>query len=345
MLRVGIAGIGFMGLIHYLAYQQTAGAKVTAIASRDPKKRAGDWRGIQGNFGPEGTEMDLAGIAAYEQLDALLADDNVDLVDLCLPPALHVDATLRALAAGKHVFCEKPLALSLDECNQMQAAADDAGKLLLVGHVLPFHPEYAFAWEHIQSGAYGKLLGGHFKRIISDPTWIPDFYNPQTVGGPLLDLHVHDAHFIRMALGMPLAVTSQGRMRDKVVEFCTTQFRLPDVDQVVTAVTGVINQQGRPFTHGFEIYFEQATLLYDLAGIENAGTPLTVLDSNGGVTQPELGEGDPTFAFQAEIAEVVRSVAAGQSSPILGGQLARDAVELCQAQSESVRTGQTVALN
>ena len=65
MLKVGIVGIGFMGMIHYLAYQQVRGAKVTAIATRDKKKLAGDWRGIKGNFGPPGTQMDLRGVRGY----------------------------------------------------------------------------------------------------------------------------------------------------------------------------------------------------------------------------------------------------------------------------------------
>src|SRR5437870_3825641 len=111
MLRIGIAGIGFMGMIHYLAWQKVRGTKVIAIGSRDPKKRAGDWRGIRGNFGPEGTQMDLAGVAAYAEYDELLADAKVDLVDLCLPPGMHAAASCRASAAGKHVLCEKPMAL------------------------------------------------------------------------------------------------------------------------------------------------------------------------------------------------------------------------------------------
>ena len=94
--------------------------------------------------------------------------------------------------------------------------------------------------------------GGHFKRIISDPDWLPDFYNPQKVGGPMLDLHVHDAHFIRLVCGMPRAVQSVGTMRGEVVERFSTQF-LYDPPRIVTATSGVIDQQGRPFTHGYEI--------------------------------------------------------------------------------------------
>src|SRR5271163_2230948 len=123
MLRVGIVGIGFMGMTHYLAYRKAKGAKVVAICSRDPKKRAGDWRGIQGNFGPPGEVMDLKGIRAYERLDDVLADPTIDVVDLCLPPGDHAQATIATLKAGKHVLCEKPIALTAADGRRMLAAA------------------------------------------------------------------------------------------------------------------------------------------------------------------------------------------------------------------------------
>ena len=92
MINVGIAGIGFMGWIHYLAYQRVRGVKLAAVCTRDAKKLAGDWRGIKGNFGPPGEQVDLSGAAKYAELDALLADPKIDLVDICLPPDLHCDA-------------------------------------------------------------------------------------------------------------------------------------------------------------------------------------------------------------------------------------------------------------
>jgi hypothetical protein len=77
MVRIGIVGLGFMGMIHYLAARKLRGAKVTAICSRDPKKLAGDWRGIRGNFGPPGEQMDLGKIKKYQRLDDLLADPDL----------------------------------------------------------------------------------------------------------------------------------------------------------------------------------------------------------------------------------------------------------------------------
>src|SRR5262249_23677686 len=101
MVRIGIAGIGFMGMIHYLPAAKLRGAKVTAVQSRDVKKRAGDWRGIRGNFGPPGTQMDLGKVKRHEHFDDLLADD-IDLVDICTPTHLHEEMAIAALKAGKH---------------------------------------------------------------------------------------------------------------------------------------------------------------------------------------------------------------------------------------------------
>src|SRR5437763_15026239 len=104
MVGIGIVGIGFMGMIHYLAARRLSEGRVVALCSRDPRKLAGDWTGIQGNFGPRGAQMDLSAHAWYAEVDDLLADPRVDLVDLCVPNDAHARLALRALEAGKHVL-------------------------------------------------------------------------------------------------------------------------------------------------------------------------------------------------------------------------------------------------
>jgi predicted dehydrogenase len=327
-----------MGWIHYLAYKSTPGIELAAVAEPNEKRLAGDWRDIQGNFGPPGEMVDLSGIATYADYHDMVADPNIDVVDFCLPPSLHADAAKAGFAAGKHVFCEKPMALTTGDCDAMVQAGADAGKQLFIGHVLPFFPEYAHAVALIRSGEYGKLLGGTFKRVISDPLWLKDFYDPDRVGGPLIDLHIHDAHLIRMLFGMPRAVASRGRTRDRVVDYCNTTFEFEDPSLVVMATSGVINQQGRSFTHGFEIHLEKATLHYEFAGFadEPELMPLKILTEDGKVVRPEIGGGDPTESFQDEIAEVVRCIQEDRPSEVLSGDLARDAIVLCHAQTESV---------
>ncbi len=347
MIRVGLVGVGFMGWIHYLAYQRVRGLRLEAIVSRSARKRGGDWRGIQGNFGPPGEQVDLAPVRAYEQLAQLLDDPRIDLVDICLPPDQHAAVAIAALRAGKHVLCEKPMALDVADANRMLAAARRAKKTLSIGHVLPFFPEYAFVLAAARRQRWGRFLGGEFRRLISEPTWLPDFYNPRTVGGPLVDLHIHDAHFLRLLAGQPTGVFSQGPPRGEVVQRISTQFLYPQPLLNVHATAGVIAQSGRPFTHGFELYFERATVLYDLqvlSGQAPAGIPLTVLGHGGSIQRPELARGDDVAPFVAELAEVARAVGRGRPSEVLSGELARDALLLCHKQMQSARSCRVVRI-
>lgn len=347
MIRVGIAGIGFMGMVHYLSYQKIRGVKVAALCEQDQSRLDGDWRPIKGNFGPPGKRMDLKGIATYTNLDDLLADESLDLIDITLPPSLHTPTTIAALKSGKHVFCEKPMALTTRECDAMARAAKKAKKRLLIGHVLPFAPEYAWALKMIRSGRFGKLLGGTFKRVISDPAWLTHFWSAEKTGGPMLDLHVHDAHFIRLLFGMPKAVTSKGRLKKGLAEYWNTTFDYGPKGPTVLATSGTISQQGRSFTHGYEIHLEKATLTFEFAVFGTEGKYLrepTILESNGKVKTPKLGSGDPMESFQSEMKEVATCVKKNVESAILNAQLARDAIQICQKQTESLRSGRAVRL-
>jgi predicted dehydrogenase len=340
MIRIGIVGIGFMGMIHYLASQKLRGAKVTAICSRDEKKRSGDWRGIQGNFGPPGKKMNLKKVKQYAELDEMLADPDIDMVDICNPTHLHAPTALAALKAGKHVLVEKAIALQASEADAMVAAAKEPGKLLMVAHVLPFFPEFAYAAKAIRGGKYGKLLGGHFKRVISKPDWSAEIADAAKTGGPAVDLHIHDTHFIGLIAGVPGKVFSSGIQESGAVTYLTTNYLYGDGGPAISCSSGALAQKGRPFVHGFEIYLENATLVY-----ESGSMPLTRLTAKGKAKQPKLkGGGDPLAAFRAEIQTAVGGVEAGQEPDLLSGKLARDALVLCHTECESVRSGNTVVV-
>jgi predicted dehydrogenase len=340
MVRIGIVGIGFMGMIHYLAARKLKGAKVTAVCSRDPKKRAGDWRGIRGNFGPPGTVMDLSRVKKYDHLDALLADPDIDLVDVCNPTHLHPSTALAALRAGKHALVEKAIALEPRDADAMVKAAGRAGKLLMVAHVLPFFPEFAFAAAAVRDGRYGRLVGAHFKRVISQPDWSAAIADASKTGGPAVDLHIHDTHFIGLVCGVPAKVFATGVVANDTVQYLTTAYLYGPGGPCVTCSSGAVAQKGREFVHGYEIYLERATLVY-----ESGATPLTVLTADGKSKQPKLkGGGEATTAFTAEIQAAVDGIAAGKEPDLLSGKLARDALVLCHKECQSVRTGKPVAV-
>jgi predicted dehydrogenase len=329
-----------MGMIHFLAARRLQGARVTAVCSRDPKKLAGDWRGIRGNFGPPGEVMDLSDVQKYDRLDALLADPNIDLVDVCNPTHLHPETALKALEAGKHVLVEKCIALDPRDADAMVAAAARAGKLLMVAHVLPFFPEFAFAAQAVRGGRYGRLLAAHFKRVIARPDWSAEIADASKTGGPAVDLHIHDTHFIGLVCGVPARVFASGVLEGGTVQYLATQYLYGAGGPAVSCSSGALAQAGRPFVHGYEIYLERGTLVY-----ESGATPLTVLTGDGKVEQPALaGGGEATAAFTAELHAAVEGVRTGREPDLLRGQLARDALVLCYRECESVRTGQPVAV-
>jgi predicted dehydrogenase len=341
MVRIGIVGVGFMGMIHYLAARKLKGSRVTAVCSRDPKKRAGDWRSIRGNFGPPGTQMDLSKIKTYADLDDMLADPDIDLIDVCNPTEQHGPTAIKALKAGKNVLVEKAVALEAKEADAMLKTAGQAGKLLMVAHVLPFFPEFAFAAETVRGGKYGRVLAAHFKRVISKPDWSEEIGDPAKTGGPAVDLHIHDTHFIGLVCGVPEKVFSSGLEDQGAVVYLTTNYLYQNGGPTVSCSSGAIAQQGRPFVHGYEIYLEKATLVY-----ESGALPLTVLTADGKAKQPKLkGGGDPIAAFTTEIQTAVDGVRAGREPDLLSGKLARDALVLCHKECQSVRTGKTVSVS
>ncbi len=328
-----------MGMIHYLAAQKLKGAKVTAIHTRDAKKLAGDWTGIRGNFGPTGTKMDLGKIQRYARFEDLLADPHIDLVDICTPTHLHEDMAVAALQAGKHVLVEKAIALEIKQADAMVKAAARAGKLLMVAHVLPFFPEFAFAHRAVSDGQYGKLLGGHFKRVISRPDWSADIGDASKTGGPAIDLHIHDTHFIGLIAGVPARVFSSGLTgADGSVDYLTTNYLYGDHGPAISCSSGALAMTGRPFVHGFEIYLEKATLVY-----EGGATPLTLIPATGKPTVVKLkGGDDPIVSFTHEIQAAVEGVRTGVEPALLSGKLARDALALCHKECQSARTGKIV---
>jgi len=346
MVRIGIVGVGFMGMTHFEGARQVKGAQVTAIATRNQQKLAGDWSSIQGNFGPRGGQVDLSQIKTYADWRDLVNDPDIDLVDICLPTDQHEQVALAALKAGKPTLVEKSIALDVAAADRMVDAAKAAGQLLMVAHVLPFFPEFKFVADAIFNKTYGKLRAAHFRRIICRPDWSEEMADLSKTGGPGIDLHIHDNHFIGLVCGVPKQVHSRGILEGGFAQHLNTQYLYDDPELTVTCTSGGIAAKGLAFAHGFEIYFENATLLYDfntLGGEPILNRPLTVVGADGTATTPKLDGGDQwCSAFTAELQVACDAVTSGQEPALLSGALARDALKLCYLEAQSIATRRAV---
>jgi predicted dehydrogenase len=216
----------------------------------------------------------------------------------------------------------------------------------MVAHVLPFFPEFAFAAEAVRSGRFGAVQAAHFTRVISKPDWSSGISDADRSGGPAIDLHIHDTHFIGLVCGVPRAVHSRGVVEGREVTHLTTQYLYDEPDLAVSAVSGALSQSGRPFTHGFDIYLERATLSFNSANMAGEGqvAPLALILPDGTVERPALGSADPVDAFAAELGVAVESVNRRVALPQLSAELARQALVICRAEIESVTTRKPIEI-
>ncbi|MGD8451062.1 MAG: Gfo/Idh/MocA family oxidoreductase [Phycisphaerae bacterium] len=213
-LRFGICGLGFMGRTHFAHLRQHPRAQVTAVCDRNPQLRSGQWGAPTGNMGnvPEQT-ADLTGVTTYADPAELIADPQVDVVAVTLPTPCHADVSEAALRGGKHVFCEKPMALDLAGCDRMLRAAEESGRTLMVAQCVRFWPQYEVIYDLIAEGHIGPVRFARLARLASPPLYSSDNWlmqGPQS-GGGLLDLHVHDVDFVQHLLGLPATVFAHGR--------------------------------------------------------------------------------------------------------------------------------------
>src|SRR5262249_19440684 len=148
--------------------------RVTAICESNPKTIASLGEAGGGNVAGAAERIDLAGLQGFHDLDAPLASGAVDALSITPPTVLHPAAAARALGAGPHALREKPMALTVADCDRMIAAAKKAGRALQVGHCVRFWPEYAVTAELVRSGRYGRPIAASFRRFTALPGWSPD---------------------------------------------------------------------------------------------------------------------------------------------------------------------------
>ncbi len=335
MIRVGIVGLGFMGRMHYRCWKAIPGARITAICEANPKVLAAASEPSKGNVGGAADHIDLNGLSVHSDLDELLASRAVDALSITLPTFLHPDATVKALEAGVHVLCEKPMALDVPDCDRMTAAARSAGRVLQIGHCIRFWPEYVVTQQLIQGGAYGKTIAASFHRYTAMPAWSPDswFADEKRSGGQPLDLHIHDTDYVHHVFGLPAKVSSVG---DGPQTYISTQYHYPNGPAVVADSTWRM-APALSFEMSFVVMLERATIVYS----SNSTPAFRVFTADGTTPALEIPPGD---GYSREVEHFARAVAGEKVEPIITPEQARDTIRLVLAEKESAREGRSVAL-
>jgi predicted dehydrogenase len=220
-IRVGLVGCGGMGKGLVSQLVTIEGAQLVAGADSFAEGREAFAK-----------EYNVPGFASLEEM---LAGIDLDGVIIATPNSFHMPNTVTAAAAGKHVFSEKPMALTLADCQAMIDACNQAGVKLQIGQVLRYLPDFNHAWQFVQSGQIGQPRHGMIfrysgpKQTWGNKVWRDD---PAQVGHYLFEVSVHEIDFMRCIFGKPIAVNGW----DVNVN--------PDIPLWAMASTGVIEFEG-----------------------------------------------------------------------------------------------------
>ncbi len=255
MLHLGIAGVGGLGQLHLKNYLKRRDVHVVALATRTGKISGG-----QTNLTETGQSLVPPGAIVQAGYENVCDNPNIDVVSINLPTDLHAPAAIRALEAGKHVFCEKPIARHPADARRMVDAAHAAGKLLMIGHCLRFFPVYVAAHEIIRTGQHGKVLSASFTRCGGAPTWGSEgwFLNYPRSGGAVIDLHIHDVDVALWWWGKPAHIEATGVAPNLI--YSRWRYENGPVVQFECAWDPVPRS---PFYYNFKIILERASLLFD----------------------------------------------------------------------------------
>lgn len=267
MQRVVLVGTGFMGKMHGNVYRLLPNAELVAAVDKDP-----------GRLLEYCNAFGCPGFATLrEALDAV--DANV--VDICLPTDLHRDFALEAAAAGKHVFCEKPMARTVEQAAEMRQACAQAGVELMIGHCIRFWPEYALLKQMVDDQRLGRLLSLNLTRFGEFPSWSSDNWlaDERRSGGGVLDMHIHDTDFALYLLGAPEEMVSFGTVDQRGPSFVFSTLRYGDA---IIHIEGGWNLPPKtPFKMAFRAIFEHGAAIMD-------GGPMTIYREDGETWAPEF---------------------------------------------------------
>ncbi|HTL58461.1 MAG TPA: Gfo/Idh/MocA family oxidoreductase [Candidatus Limnocylindrales bacterium] len=337
-IKVAVVGLGFMGVTHLRAYQETDGAKIVAVCDAVRLPVNGVLQGVAGNV-KKSDDIHLGpSVRVYRKLEEVLADSEVELVDLCTPTPLHPDQAIASLKSGKHVFCEKPLARTSAGAREIVAIEKESPGFLMPAMCMRFWPGWSSLKQVVDEKRYGAILAARFRRMSEMPTWSKQgtYAGGNDLGGALFDLHIHDTDFVQFLFGRPSAVFSSGVTRPSgSIDHVVTQYLYPGGPAVYAEGSWLLT---KGFNMSYTVHCEGATLDFDLA----RGAEAMQVTERGKPTQTLKFDGPDGYGH--EIRYVVDCARNNKPPQTVTVQDGLSALEICEAEEKSIKTGQVAAV-
>ncbi len=316
-----------MGATHLAAYSKIADVEVSGIATKSERSLAEHLAHAGGNLDRPATVFDFSHVRQYEHWRELVLDPTYDLIDICLPTDLHPEIAITALASGKHVLCEKPMALTSLDCDRMLEAADKYNRILMIAHVLRFWSEFRVLEEFVRSQQGGPTRTATFQRRCGIPDWSGWLPVGARSGGAVLDLLVHDIDQVLMLFGPPDTIAAKP-VGD--LDAIDALLRYPNGLEV--RIEGGWLAPGTPFSMGFAAKSECAVLELNNEGL--------FLDDGTGQRKVQAPEID---AYDAEIGYFIDCCLTGKRPERCLPQQSAQAVKLALALKEArVKGGEPI---
>ncbi|GAA4439958.1 Gfo/Idh/MocA family protein [Phytohabitans houttuyneae] len=251
-VNVALVGAGRIARVHANAYRHVSRGGLVACTDPHAEAAAALARDFDLKVAPD--------------FDALLADESVDALLIASPNAVHADQTVAALAAGKHVFCQKPIALTLADADRVVAAAEGTDRVLQHGFMLRFTPPLPQLRDRVAGGELGEMIASRAAVFGWEPTndW---FYDPAQGGGVILDTLVHFADLVLWLFGPAASVHTEGGAY--VLEGAKRHNSPDNATVTVRHVSGVVTSMYVTWTAGhgnftFEVYGSDGSAAVDL---------------------------------------------------------------------------------
>ena len=331
MLRVGVLGAGFMGGTHARAYHALPEIEVAAIFA--PSERRG---------GPLAAEL---GTTWTDDLDRLLADTSIDAVSVCLPTPQHRPATEAALAAGKHVLLEKPIALTLEDADALVDLAAATDRTVMVGHVLRFWPEYVELHRLVGGGTLGRPLSAVATRRQPFPAWSPLFARSDLTGGAVVDMMIHDFDALNWLFGPSSAVTAHGHRNPRSGGWDQIQATITYGAASALVDGGMMMPESYPFSSTLQVLCESGAVEYHFrAGgrsveMGSGVNDLMLYPADGDPVRLAVEQHDP---YAAEVAYFVECLREGAPADRATPEDARLALRVALSARDALEQGETV---